>query len=248
MSHANNCAGDMNKPIYRYLADKKWRKYDRLILVQRITQMHIVPDVLPTLDPIVDISMAFGKARVRPGEFVDSRVSQQPPSLQVQVFNKGERLVTVAVVDSDVPDLEKDGFTYRCHYIASNIRLSPTITSVPLGTLDSESHIVVPWLPPTSQKGSPYHRLSIFILEQQPGETIDVIKTRETVECDGFILRSFVDKNRLKPVGATLFRTKWDEGMAEVMERHGIEGADIELKHNRLPPLPYKKKKSERFR
>lgn len=238
----------MNKPIYRFLADRKWRKYDRLILMQRITQMHIIPDVLPKLDPVADVLLTFGRLRVRPGEFVDSRVSEKPPKLNVQVFDKGERLVTVVVVDPDVPDLGKDGFTYRCHYIASNIRLSPTETSINLDTLNPDDQLVLSWLPPTSQKGSPYRRMSIFILEQKAGVNIDVTDLQEKVARDGFIMRSFVDKLQLKPFGVTLFRTKWDEGMAEVMQKYGIEGAEVELKHKRLPPLPYKKKDSKRYR
>ena len=45
--------GDMNKPIYRHLADLKWRSHSRQILMQRINQMDVVPDILPAVDPTV---------------------------------------------------------------------------------------------------------------------------------------------------------------------------------------------------
>ena len=48
-----NLIGDMAKPIYRFLADRKWREYKRKIMVQRITQMNVVPDVVPTCDPVL---------------------------------------------------------------------------------------------------------------------------------------------------------------------------------------------------
>jgi len=240
--------GDMDRPIYRYLADKQWREYRRLLLVQRITQMNVVPDVLPFIDPTADVHLAFGRRNVQPGEFVDSRVSEIPARLSVQVFDRGERLVSVIVVDSDVPNLETDGFDYRCHFLAANIPISPTSASLLLLRLSKESHTILPWLPPYAQKGSPYHRLSVFILRQPEGKTLDVLSLREKVLRDKFNLRSFNDKHALQPFGVHMFRSVWDEGTAGVMKRAGIEGAEIEFQRKKVEPLPYKKKNSERYR
>lgn len=239
--------GDLNKPIYRFLANKEWRKYRRLVLMQRITQMSVVPDVLPSIDPSVEVTIAFGRNKVQPGEFVDSRISEKPCKLKIQPFDKGERLVTIVVVDSDIPNLETDQFEYRCHYLASNIKVSPTESFVPLHSVNEASQLILPWLPPHAQKGSPYHRLSIFVLEQREGE-IDVEAVKGGVERDGFILRSFMDRQKLVPVGVNMFRTQWDEGMAEVMQRHHLPGWDVELKRKRVEPLPYKKKDGARYR
>ena len=49
----------MNKPIYRHLAHKKWSAMKRKILMQRITQMHVVPDVLPAIDPVLDVDLIY---------------------------------------------------------------------------------------------------------------------------------------------------------------------------------------------
>src|SRR6187549_1463261 len=115
----------MDKPIYRYLADRKWRSYDRKLIAQRISQFHIVPDLLPKLEPTADVQLYFRTARVAPGQVVDSLTSEYPPRLRVQVFDRGERLVSVVVVDADVPDPETDTFRKRCHYLAANIPLAP---------------------------------------------------------------------------------------------------------------------------
>ncbi|ORX94717.1 phosphatidylethanolamine-binding protein [Clohesyomyces aquaticus] len=248
--------GDMNKPIYRYLADRKWRQYKRLILEQRIKQLSIVPDILPALDPIADVDLAFGRRKIGPGDFVDSRVSEGMPRLKVQTFEPGQKLVTVVVVDPDVPVLDKDSFTYRCHFIANNIPISPTETSIPLNMIDhqpkaatepSPKHISVPWLSPWAHRGAPYHRLAVFVLEQPQGESLDVEKISKTKRMD-FILRSFIDKNKLKPVGVTLFRTKWDENTAGVMERAGFgDQVNVEFKRKRIEPLPHKRR-TERMR
>ncbi|KAF2748839.1 PEBP-like protein [Sporormia fimetaria CBS 119925] len=248
--------GDMNKPIYRYLADQKWRKYKRLVLQQRLTQMDVVPDFLPALDPVVDIDLAFGRKGYAPGEFVDSKISEGPPRLNVQSFEPGEKLVSVVVVDGDIPDVQKDGFTYRCNFIASNIKISPTNPSIPLTQLSQEDHkikdpaakrVALPWEAPWANKGAPYHRLAVFVLEQPEGKPLDV-QTLAKIKRYGFILRSFVDKYKLKPLGATLFRTKWDENMAGVMKRAGYGSqAKVEFKRKRVEPLPYKRR-TERMR
>ncbi|TVY57021.1 54S ribosomal protein L35 [Lachnellula suecica] len=247
--------GDMNKPIYRYLAQKQWAKYQRLLILQRINQLSIVPDVLPHFEPTADVRLVFRDRNVQHGEFVDSRVSEVPARLKVQVFDKGERLVSIVVVDSDVPNVEDDNFTSRCHYLATNVPLSPVINSIPLSKI-AEENVVLPWLAPFAQKGSPYHRYSVFVLQQKAGEVLPVEKLREAVQRDGFLLKSFRHKNKLEPIGMSLFRSEWNEGTGEfneatgqwdtgtagVMARAGVEGADVELKRKKVVALKPKQK------
>ncbi|CAN9365651.1 unnamed protein product [Alternaria alternata] len=248
--------GNMNKPIYRHLAEKKWRQFKRRVLEQRITQLAIVPDLLPSLDLVADIDLGFGRKPVAPGDFVDSAISEKMPRLNVQTFTPGEKLVTVVVVDADVPVTEKDGFTYRCHLIASNISISPSNTSIPLQRIAQEDQktedpsakkITLPWVAPWAHKGAPYHRLGIFVFEQNEGKALDVTKFNKTQRM-GFNLRSFADSNKLSAITATLFRTKWDESMAGVMERAGLKDQiAVEFKRKRVEPLPYKRR-TERMR
>lgn len=145
------------------------------------------------------------------------------------------------MIDSDVPVVDKDAFTTRCHYLAANIPLSPTETSLPLSRATQE-HLVHAWLPPFAQKGSPYHRYSVFVLQQKPGKTLDTAYAKEHIQPDGFSMRSFVDKFNLTPIGIGIFRSIWDEGTAGVMQRHGIEGADIEFKRKKVVALKPKQK------
>ena len=236
----------MNRPIYRFLADREWRAQRRLLLMQRITQMHIVPDILPHLDPVAEVKLAFRRRNVYPGDFVDSRISQVPARLRVQVFDQGERLISVVVVDLDVPNEEKDGFDYRCHFLALNIPISPPNPSVRLSQL--QSHTVLSWLPPTAQKGAPYHRLAVFVLQHRNNEPLDLEAIRQKTKREGFNLRSFNDRYSLTPVGAHLFRSKWDEGTAGVMAEANIPGADIEWHRKKPEKLPYEKKDGERYR
>jgi large subunit ribosomal protein L35 len=234
--------GDMNKPIYRYLADKKWREYQRKVIVQRIEQLGIVPDALPYFEPTAEVKLAFRSRKVQPGEYVDSRISEVPCRLNVQVFDKGERLVTVVVMDNDVPLAELDTFGTRCHFIAANLPLSPIDDSLPLTKRDPETQVALPWLSPYAQKGSPYHRYTVWVLQQDPEKKVDVKELKE-LERDNFDMRWFVGKFSVKPIGMAVFRSTWDEGTAGVMEKNGVEGADIEFKRKRVIAIKPKEKK-----
>ena len=238
----------MNKPIYRYLADRKWREYPRKVLVQRITQMNVVPDVIPNVDPVLDVKIVFDNRVVQPGEFIESHMSEKPCRLTLQSYERGEKMVTIAVVDSDVPNVETDSFDFRCHFLASNIVISPTEPVVDLATLSSDSQILLPWLAPFAQKGSPYHRLSIIILQQKDNIPIDLDVAKQKIQRDGFTVRSLMSRHMLSPLSASLFRTQWDDSMAMVMERAGIEGADVELKRKKVEPLPYQRRNTLRMR
>ncbi|KAL4957696.1 phosphatidylethanolamine-binding protein [Aspergillus filifer] len=240
--------GDMSKPIYRHLAEQKWRDYPRKILVQRITQMKVIPDVLPHCDPILDTKLVFDKKAIQPGEFVNSRMSSSAPKLTMQVFDGEERLVTVAVVDSDVPNVEENGFDYKTHFLAVNIPLSILNNRVDLGKLSTEQ-VVLPWLPPVAQKGSPYHRLSVFILEQKDGKPLDfaAVKAKET-DRDNTLLRTLQARYHLKAIGAHLFRSIWDEDTASVMKEIGFSEAEMELRRKRSEALPYKRRNPSTMR
>jgi large subunit ribosomal protein L35 len=65
---------------------------------------------------------------------------------------------------------------------------------------------------------------------------------KEQIKRDGFSLRRFLDKCKVTPIGMSIFRSIWDEGTAGVMERAGIEGADIEFKRKKVVALKPKQK------
>ena len=240
----------MNRPIYRHLAMRKWSDYNRKVLMQRVSQFHLVPDILPHLNPTAEVSMGFVRRNIAPGEMVDSRISENPARLKVQVFDKGKRLVSIAVVDPDVPDETKDSFGSRCHYLAINVPVAPDQPSVPLRLLKEGQKVVLPWLPPFSQKGAPYHRLAVFVLQQQEGQVLDLetLKKGKLAKRDGWNLQAFVAPNKLNPIGVTLFRTVWVEGADAVAERAGYAAVGMELVRKKPEKGIYKKKDGARYR
>lgn len=236
----------MKKPIYRYLAEQRWRKMAYKILKQRVEQFHIVPDVLPKFDPQMDVVLAWHRYRIQPGEIVNSLVSETPPNLRVQVFDSEERLVSIVVMDSDVPNVENDSFDRRLHFMAANVPIDCLTKNISLGYLSSkhQDKIAVPWLPPYSQEGSPYHRLSIWILEQNNNKPLDVTKLQQQYakRREGFRLLSFRNAYNTSPFGFNMFRSEWDNNTAAVMARHNIPGAEIVFRRQRIRSLKPPKK------
>ena len=240
----------MNRPIYRHLALRKWHEYKRKLIMQRISQFHLVPDILSHLNPTADVSLGFGRRNVPPGEIVDSRVTEHPPRLKIQAFDKGERLVSIAVVDPDVPDIKRDSFGSRCHYLAVNIPVAPDRTSVPLHMIKEDQNVVLPWLPPFSQKGAPYHRLPIFVLQHEEGQVLNIeeLKNGKLGSREGWNLQTLVANYKLHPIGVTLFRTIWDEGADEVAQRAGYADVGTEFIRRKPEKGVYKKKDGARYR
>ena len=214
--------------------------------MQRIEQFNLVPDVVPALDPTVAVDLSFGGHKLESGQYVDSTVSETVPGMKIQSFERGEKLVTIACVNPDVPNVARDNFDYRGHFLACNVKITPTAPKVHLHKLDGQTQTILPWMPAYTQKGAPYQRMAFFVLEQQ--DHIDFESAQRKVKRDGFILRSFIDRYRLKPIGANLFRSQWDEGTAGVMKRLGVPGHDIEFKRMKVEPLPYKKLSGLRYR
>lgn len=241
--------GDMSKPIYRHLAKQKWLEMKRKIMVQRLNQMNVVPDIVPFLEPQADVTIHFGRHHIQPGAIVPSNISTIPPKLHIQVFERGSKKISIAIVDPDIPDVDKDGFDFRCHFLAANIPIDPTTGKFNLADLDAETQVILPWLPPHAQKGTLWHRLAIFILQQDPTkQPIDVSAAREREVRMGFNTRSWISRSKTSILTATLFRNEWDEQTSDVMKRFGLEGADVEWKRKRSEKLPYKKKDGERYR
>lgn len=238
----------MSFPVYRFLADRKWRAMKRLILEQRINQMSVIPDVYPFADPVLDVDFKFDRFAVTPGDFLATARTEHAPRLTMQQFDAGTKMVTVLAIDSDVPNVAKDGFDYRCHGIWSNITITPTNNTIDL----AQTKAVLPWTPPYAQKGSPYHRISLWVFEQPDQQPLNTQKLAKMVKRDNFVLRNFVDTQKLKkqPLGVTMFRTQWDDSTEGVMRRLNLPGVDLEFKNKKAERLPdkYRTKDGARYR
>ncbi|GAA5825143.1 hypothetical protein JCM11251_006117 [Rhodosporidiobolus azoricus] len=207
---AKNGQADLSKPVYRQLAQRAWRTQgDLAILMQRVTQMHVVPDLLPSISPSADVRIQVGGETVEPGAFTMPAQSREGIEVSAQVYHPEERLYTLLVVDPDVPDESNQSFTSFAHLLIPNISLSATSpSSLPLSSAPS----TLSYLPPHPQKGTPYHRYTVLLLEQSS----ELSLAADSIAREGFSTREFVEKNGLKPAGVSFFRQVWDKDVSMI--------------------------------
>ena len=62
---------DMSKPVYRYMSQKQFEKAPKSKLMERLTQMNVIPDILaPGLNPTVEIAVNLPEGQIEPGVFI----------------------------------------------------------------------------------------------------------------------------------------------------------------------------------
>jgi large subunit ribosomal protein L35 len=217
--------GDMGRPTYRFLGYELWKSDGRWKLLKWIEKLNIVPDILPQITPSVEVRVGFGfhNHQVLPGVMVDSFWSELPAKLRIQVFDAGKRLVTIALIDADA-HVVGDGPKQRCHFLAANVNISPTQSSIQLSRL-AKAQVIFSWLPPYSEDAA-IHRLSLIVLQQS--ELIDDKILRNSLQRDHFDLPKFNDTHSTWPVGIQVFRCTKDRNTAKVMARAGLGNGPVE--------------------
>ncbi|KAF3930635.1 hypothetical protein ABW19_dt0205887 [Dactylella cylindrospora] len=174
---------DPHRPIYQYWANNDWRSMKRKVLVQRLEQMYVVPDLLQAIDPIVDVRLRFSRSTISPGAKVLSNKTLNHPSIKVTPFDSKERLVTIVVVDPDRPNLEKNGFDFYLQWMVTNCPLSITDQlTIGRSPVYGGRDEVAPYEPPYVYKGEKYHRYCLFIFEQKGRLEVGKGPTKSTGE------------------------------------------------------------------
>ncbi|OCH88352.1 PEBP-like protein [Obba rivulosa] len=228
---ARNGLADMNKLVYRRLIEQRWREEGALdLLMERIHQMKVVPDLLAELHPSIDLRINFPEPppediykrtrvkrkfeKVQPGVFLKPEQTWRQPFLYTTVFHLDTRLYTLLMVDLDAPDPANQTFQTYLHWMQPNIALNTFSPSpIPLTTTHTR------WIPPHPQRGTPYHRYALVLLPQaHPTERISVpVPTDE--ERLGFDVRAFCERYGLdgsKGGGAHMWREVWDETVSKI--------------------------------
>ncbi|KAK4046927.1 hypothetical protein OIV83_005718 [Microbotryomycetes sp. JL201] len=222
--HAQQGTGDLSQAVHRFLAEQAWRlNGDLAILMQRVTQMHVTPDVLPAINPTARLDITVDGETIEPGSYTKPAATRDGIALTAQTFHADERLHTLLIVDPDVPDEESQSFTTFAHLLVPNIPLSATKTSL-------QSDATLPFVPPHPQNGTPYHRYTALLLAQSQPLSLDA----SNIDRTGFSVRQFVQDNGLEPVGITFTRQIWDESVTAIYKN--ILGAP-EPKYGKPPRL-----------
>ncbi|KAL8286924.1 hypothetical protein RQP46_003930 [Phenoliferia psychrophenolica] len=205
---AKSRLGDMSKPVYRHLAERAWRKEgDLAVLMQRVTQMSVTPDLLPSISPLADVRISIAGKTIVPGVFALPSETREGVEVEVQVFHAEERLYTLLMIDPDVPDEASRSFTTYAHWLIPNIPLSSTLTTLP-----TSADALLPYIPPHPQQGTPYHRYTLLLLAQNTSINLDAA----AIEREAFSVRRFVNEHALAAEGVSFWRAKWDESVTEI--------------------------------
>jgi len=125
-----NAMVDMKKPVHRHLMEQRWRKDGGLdLLMERVHQMKVIPDALPTLHPSIDLHVTVRtfpeelqnqkkvQVAVEPGTFLSPEQTLVSPKLYANVFHTDTRLYTMLLVDLDVPNEDEATFNTFLHWL-----------------------------------------------------------------------------------------------------------------------------------
>lgn len=212
---------DFNEPVYRHLAEQKWKDYDLLILMQRLETLKVIPDTMPTLEPRANVEIQFPgfvNKWLTPGDVIPCGVATRPPVVKIQEYKEisENSLYTLVIVDPDTPDLATDSYTTTLKWAVSNIPLS-NVNAV----VDTEKATeLMPYLPPTPEKNSGIHRHAVWAFRQTNGVVENVDETLLTRE--NFNIRKFAEELKLDAVGAHIWRSKFDRTSEALREKYGL--------------------------
>ncbi|KAI9633827.1 phosphatidylethanolamine-binding protein, partial [Dioszegia hungarica] len=201
--------GMMGQAVMRHLAERAWKKEGGLdLLMQRIHQMGVVPDLVPELKGTAPLTIRLEGEEVEPGSMQSAAKWGDAPNMSLQLFHhpeegKEEGLYTLLVVNTDHPSPETQSFVQRVLYAKSDIPLSVQSGETDLFTAPGTTHLE--WEPPLPAKGTGKHRYA-FIVLRQPSSSSPL------TDRSPFNLRTHLSSASLSSadiVGISLIRSEW---------------------------------------
>ncbi|CAI2181742.1 19973_t:CDS:2, partial [Funneliformis geosporum] len=197
---------DMSIPVYRHLREKHWKRAPLSKLMERITQMYVVPDVFPTLEPTIDLEIKIKNEIIEPGVFLFPAQTKKEPSIILTNFHEDMRLYTLILVDPDMPDISNETYQTEWHWLITNIPINVTKHDI------SGGETILPYIPPHPPKGTKYHRYTFAILEQPNNQKIEISPNMNRIKD----VRNFVNDYNLTVRGASFFREVWDQDVSTI--------------------------------
>ncbi|CAK9787416.1 PEBP-like protein [Cutaneotrichosporon oleaginosum] len=237
--------GSMDRAVMRELAQRAWRRDGGLdLLMQRLFQLGVVPDMLPDILPTADMTVSAGSGEaIEAGNILPPSSLKEAPRVHVQLFDhpttpsaahpNPEAKYTLLVVDPDSPDHENHTFTQRVHYAKTDITLS--VLSGATDLMAAPGTELLAYEPIAPAKGSGKHRF-VFLLVKQ-GDVLHPV-TR-----DNFTLRQYLSEHKLSDkdvVAASLVRAQWSEDEAEYIAEAYQQARGEPVPEYGLPPKELK--------
>ncbi|EGW33494.1 mitochondrial ribosomal protein MRPL35 [Spathaspora passalidarum NRRL Y-27907] len=234
---------DKTQPVYRKALEQKWKKYDLMVTMQRLEQLHVIPDTLPTLEPKCDVKIRFGHNSdsefshwIVPGEMLPTIAVSQPPTIKIQEFERvdGKNLYSVLLVNPDTPDLPANSFSTTLHYALANVPLDNVDNTIDPSKLltKGEEYTLADFEPLVPEKNTPTQRACLWVFRQTKPLDIKPVARKH------FDIRTFVQEQGLIPVGAHVWRQGFDRSVNQVREMYGLGKGRVFHRVRGIEPLP----------
>ncbi|KAJ2725262.1 mitochondrial 54S ribosomal protein YmL35 [Coemansia sp. Benny D115] len=204
---------DLSRPVYQYLKQKAWKARPLEVLMQRVLQMFVLPDLLDPREvgtPEVQLNIGVGShGIIEPGVVVDPQQAREPLEVELVTFHEEQRLYTLVMVDLDEPFEAQQTFREQFHWVVTNLPFSMTQPKADI----QQGTSLLSYIPPHPAKGSPMHRYALVAFEQPEGglARLDGIEVSRDM-----VLRDFVAEHNLRTVGISFFRAEWNESVDSV--------------------------------
>ncbi|KAJ9089143.1 mitochondrial 54S ribosomal protein YmL35 [Entomophthora muscae] len=202
----NQC--DTTEPVFMYLKKQKWLDEESSLVEQRLTQMYILPDVLPpgvVLDAKLNVD--FG-GEVFPGTKVDPATTQTEPKISIDCFHKEFKKYTLVMVDPDHPAPEIQNYREKFHWAICNISVNAASKEYVNGD------VLLKYIPPHPAQGTKFHRYTFVLLEQPEDATPSTIQ--QALEASDATVRSLVEKHGFVARGLHFFRAEWSPAVSAI--------------------------------
>ncbi|GMK56831.1 hypothetical protein CspeluHIS016_0306710 [Cutaneotrichosporon spelunceum] len=237
--------GSMDRAVMRELAERAWRRNGGLdLLMQRLFQLGVVPDLLPDILPTADMTVSAGGGEaVEAGKILPPSSLKEAPRVHVQLFEhpstpsatrpNPEAKYTLLIVDPDSPDHENQTFAQRVHYAKTDISLSVLSGATDLMTAPGTE--LLAYEAPAPPKGTGKHRYVFLVIKQ--GDAL------QPVTRDNFALRQYLEEHKLSDkdvVAASLVRAQWSEDEAEYIADAYQQARGEPVPEYGLPPKELK--------
>lgn len=233
---------DRTQPVYRRFLQQKWESYALMVTMQRLEQLRVIPDTLPTLEPAVDVRVKFAhntKAEfgdwVEPGSMLPAFAVARPPTVEVQEFFRpadASGLYTVLVVNPDTPDLATNSFSTTLHYGLANVPLDYADNTISAAKLMAHPESVfTPYVPLVPEKNAGVQRACLWVF-RQAGPIAPA-----AVEREAFDIRAFSSDHGLTAVGAHVWRQQFDRSVGRVRAEYGLPKGTVYHRVRGTQPL-----------
>lgn len=217
---------DMTQPVYRYLMQKEWEQHDLMVTMQRLEQLHVIPDTLPTVEPRADVKVQFChntaaefSGYVVPGLRMPTFAVARPPTVKVQEFRSSQSsgLYSLVIVNPDVPYLAGNTFRTLLNYGVYNVPLNFVENVIsPAQLQHTPERVFFQYRPLVPEKNAPTQRACVWVFRQERQ------LPKVSFDADNFDVRGFANEYGLDAIGAHVWRQDFDRSTNAVREQYGM--------------------------